>query len=70
MAFIELSNDAPMSTIYVNPEYIVSMCHNEYLGRTEVTVVGDGCYDNIVDTPDEIITKIKQAYLKQELGLK
>lgn len=70
MLFIELTNDAHFETIYVNPEYIVSMVHDEQLGRTEVTLIGDGCYDSIVDTPDEIITKIKEARLKQALGLK
>ena len=70
MLFIELTNDAPIETIYINPEYIASMSHDEYRGRTEVTVVGDGAYDSIIETPDEIITKIKEARLKQALGIK
>lgn len=69
MLFIELNNDADFDTIIINPEYLVSMCFDEHRHRTEVTMI-DGTYDSIVDTPDEIITKIKEARLREAFGLK
>lgn len=69
MRFIELNNGADFDIIIINPEYIVSMCFDERRHRTELTMI-DGTYDSIVDTPSEIITKIKEARLREALGIK
>ena len=45
------------------------MCFDERRHGTELTMI-DGTFDSIVDTPSEIITKIKEARLREALWIK